>query len=200
MDANLFLALALLAGLAGLVGIAVVAVRLDPLMARVEEFLTLVSTGFILFAMGFVCLEVAMRYLFNSPIPGHLEISEMFVPVIVFLAVAYTQSHGGHVGMTLVVENLSPRVRRYADIATLGVSAITYGILAYFSAKHAYRGWLFDDVTPTPPYFPTWPFSSIVPLGMGLCALRLYLQMLREVAPGRFPSSGKDSEEFPVVE
>ncbi len=190
----------ILALLAGLAGIAVLAVRVDPWMARVEELCTLVSTGCILFVMGFVCAEVTLRYLFNSPIPGHLEVSELFVPVIVFLAVAYTQRHRGHVGMTVVIENLPPKVRRYTDIATLAISAVTYGILTYFSAQLAYRGWLYDDVTMTPPYFYTWPSSGVVPLGMFLCALRLYLQMLREIAPGRYPLSAENGAESPPIE
>ncbi len=176
------------------------AVRIDPWLARVEELLTFLSTGFILFVMAFVCAEVVMRYLFNAPIPGHLELSELFMPVIVFLAVAYTQSHRGHVGMTLVVDNLPPRAARYADIGALAISAMTYTILTYFSAKHALRGWEFDDVTMSPPYFPTWPSSGVVPLGFFLCTLRLYLQMLSRIKPSRFPPSPRDSEEVAPTE
>ncbi len=169
-------------------------------MARVEEYLTFLSTGLILFVMAFVCAEVVMRYLFNSPIPGHLELSELFMPVIVFLAIAYTQSQQGHVGMTLVVDNLPPKARRISDITALAISAVTYAILTYFSAKHALRGWEFDDVTRSPPYFPTWPSSGVVPLGFFLCTLRLYLQMLSRISPSRFPPSPLDSEEIAPTE
>lgn len=170
-----------------LVGIPLLAVRIDPWATKLEEYLTFLSTGVILAVMLFVCAEVLLRYVFNSPIPGHLEIAELFVPVIVFLAIAYTQSQNGHVGMTLVVENLPPRAKRIAEILAFAISMITYGILTYFSAKHAYRGWLYDDVTMSPPYFPTWPSAMVVPLGMFLCSVRLYLQMLREISPHRFP-------------
>lgn len=175
--------------LAILAVVTILAVRVDPLLARVEEILTFLSTGFILFVMLFVCAEVVMRYAFNSPIPGHLELSELFMPVIVFLAIAYTQSHRGHVGMTLVVDNLPPKAERISDIAALAISAVTYIILTYFSAKHALRGWEYDDVTMSPPYFPTWPSAAVVPLGFFLCTLRLYLQMLYRIVPDRFPPS-----------
>lgn len=190
----------MLAILAVMVLLTVLATRIDPWMTRIEEFLTFISTAVILTVMVFVCAEVFLRYIFNSPIPGHLEISELFVPVIVFLAIAYTQSHNGHVGMTLVVENLPPRTKHFFDVAAFAISAITYGILTYFSAKHAYRGWLFDDVTATPPYFPTWPPAMVVPLGMFLCAVRLYLQMLREIFPHRFPILPPEKEEIIIGE
>lgn len=181
--------------LAILAVVTIFAVRVDPLLARVEEVLTFFSTGLILFVMAFVCAEVVMRYAFNSPIPGHLELSELFMPVIVFLAIAYTQSQQGHVGMTLVVDNLPPKAARISDIAALAISAATYAILTYFSAKHALRGWEYDDVTMSPPYFPTWPSSGVVPLGFFLCTLRLYLQMLRRIVPDRFPPSRISTEE-----
>lgn len=182
--------------LALLVGIAVLAGRIDPWATKLEEFLTFLSSAVILGVMTFVCAEVLLRYAFNSPIPGHLEIAELFVPVIVFLAIAYTQSQNGHVGMTLVVDNLPPKAKRFFEIAAFAISMITYGILTYFSAKHAYRGWLYDDVTMSPPYFPTWPAAMVVPLGMFLCSVRLYLQMLRELFPHRFPPRPTEGEEI----
>ena len=179
-----------------LVGIALLAVRIDPWATKLEEFLTFISTGVILAVMLFVCAEVMLRYVFNSPIPAHLEIAELFVPVIVFLAIAYTQSQNGHVGMTLVVDNLPPKTKRFFEISAFAVSMITYGILTYFSAKHAYRGWLYDGVTMSPPYFPTWPAAMVVPLGMFLCTVRLYLQMLRELFPHRFPPRPTEGKEI----
>ena len=64
--------------------------------------------------MLFVGAEVMMRYVFNSPIPGHLEVSELLMPIIVFLGLSYTQATHGHVGMDLVLDSLPPRAQRYA--------------------------------------------------------------------------------------
>ena len=146
------------------------------------------SVVVILFVMGFVGAEVLMRYVFNAPIPGHLEGSELLMPMIVFLALSYTQATHGHVGMDLLLDALPSGARRFARSGTLLVSIFVCAILAYFSFKHTYQLWLYDDVTMTPPYFPTWPPAAAIPLGYGLIAFRMYLQVLSLLDPRRFPA------------
>ena len=157
---------------------------------RVLEFVLLAgSAAVILFVMFFVGAEVVMRYVFNAPIPGHLEGSELLMPLIVFLALSYTQATRGHVGMDLVLDALAPTARRFATVGTLLISLLVCSVLAYFSLKHAYQLWLYDDVTMTPPYFPTWPSAAAIPLGYGLISIRMYLQLLHAADPARFPEN-----------
>jgi TRAP-type C4-dicarboxylate transport system permease small subunit len=165
----------------------VLATKAGFLLARVEHYLTYASTAFIIGIMLFICAEVVMRYVFNSPIPGHLEGSELFVPIIVFLAISYTQSQNGHVGMTLVVDSLPPGVRRRVEITTLLLSVLTCAVLSYFSFKYAFNEWLIDDVTMTPPYWRIWPSAAAIPLGYMLISMRLYLQALHLIAPNLYP-------------
>ncbi len=157
------------------------------LLARIEHYLTFASTALIICVMLFICAEVIMRYVFNSPIQGHLEGAELFVPIIVFFAISYTQSQNGHVGMTLVIDNLPPRVRRYTEIMTLLLSVMTCAVLSYFSYKYAYNEWRIDDVTMTPPYWRIWPSAAAIPLGYMMIAMRLYLQALHLIAPNLYP-------------
>lgn len=160
---------------------------LGPLVRVLEQILLVGSVAVILFVMAFVGAEVTMRYAFNSPIPGHLELSELLVPVIVFLALSYTQATHGHVGMDLIVENLTPAGRRRANMVTLVASIFVCSVIAWFSFKSTYQLWLYDDVTMTPPYFKTWPASAAIPLGYLLCAIRMVLQLLNVFDPERFP-------------
>lgn len=159
-----------------------------PLVRILEKVLLFGSVAVILLVMGFVCAEVAMRYLFNAPIPGHLEGSELLVPVIVFLALSYTQATHGHVGMELLIDNLPPTLQRWLSMVTLVASIFVCAVIAWFSYKHTYQLWEYDDVTMTPPYFKTWPAAATIVLGYGLCAVRLYIQLLHLIAPQTFPA------------
>ena len=103
----------------------------------------------ILGVMLFVCAEVVMRYAFNAPIPGHLEGSELLVPVIVFLALSFTQATHGHVGMELLVDNIPATAQRWLNIITLTASIFICAVIAWFSYKHTYQLWEYDDVTMT---------------------------------------------------
>jgi len=165
----------------------------------VEIALAAVSAAIALFVMAFVGAEVAMRYFFNSPIPGHLEGSELLMPMIVFLAISYTQATRGHVGMDLVLDMLSPQIKRYATMGTLLVSLFICAVLAFFSAKNALQLFRFDDVTMTPPYFKTWPSGAAIAIGYTLISLRMWVQVLHLYNPDRFPAN-EPAEGFHAVE
>lgn len=136
-----------------------------------------------------------MRYAFNAPIPGHLEGSELLLPIIVFFAFSYTQATHGNVGMDIVLDALSPDIRRYVTVVALLASIFISAVLSYFSYKNAYQLWLYDDVTMTPPYFRTWPSAAAIPLGYTLVAIRMYLQVLNLLKPERFdPHEPHDAE------
>jgi len=165
-----------------------------PLLRRLERLLLGGAVLIILFEMFFVCVEVVMRYAFNSPIPGHLEGSELLVPIIVFLALSYTQATHGHVGMDLLLGSLPAAARRYATMATLLISIFICAVIAFFSYKNALQLWRYHDVTMTPPYFPTWPSAAAIPLGYGLTALRMFIQFLGLYDAKRFPQDPRLSE------
>ena len=157
-------------------------------LLAVEYVLVIGSVLVILFVMSFVGAEVFMRYLMNAPIPGHLELSELMMPIIVFLALSHTQATHGHVGMDLLLDALSPETRRLTNMVVLLVSIFVCAVLAFFSLKTAIQLWRFDDVTMSPPYFKTWPSAAAIPLGYALISLRMYIQVLHLYDPDRFAS------------
>ena len=177
--------------------LAVIGQHIEQILRKTELLLTYLSAVIILFLMVYVLLEVLMRYAFNSPLPGHLEGAELLLPMIVFFAISYTQARNGHVGMSLVVEVLPVRFQRFINIFTLGLSILTCAVLAYFGVKQAYFAYEINDVTMTPPYWPIWPSASIVPIGYGLLALRMSLQILQHIAPKRFPEPPPEDLEQP---
>lgn len=185
MQELIFLAIGVVAAIAVM---AVALPFLGPVVKVLEQILLAGSVAIILVVMVFVGAEVVMRYAFNAPIPGHLEGSELLVPVIVFLALSYTQATNGHVGMDLILDNLSPDGRRRANIVTLMASVFVCAVIAWFSFKSTYQLWEYDDVTMTPPYFKTWPASAAIPLGYLLCAIRMIIQMLNLINPERYPA------------
>jgi len=183
-----------------MVATAATAHRIAPILRRIELVLVGGSVAVILFVMFFVCAEVVMRYGFNSPIPGHLEGSELLLPMMVFFALSYTQATHGHVGMDLLLGSLPAAARRYTTIATLLVSVFVCAVIAYFSFKNALQLWRYDDVTMSPPYFPTWPSAAAIPLGYGLVAFRMFMQVLALVDSRRFPPDTHAPEHLSAID
>lgn len=156
---------------------------------RIENALSLVSASMILFAMLLVSAEVISRKFFNAPIPGQLELGELLMPPIIFLAIAYTQSTGGHVRMTVVIDHLPPAWRHVTEIVVKVLAIAVYAVLCYHSAKYAFRTWEFHDVTMSPPYFVIWPSAIMVPIGIFLVTLRVYLEVLHLLFPKLLPAT-----------
>ncbi|MBL6951133.1 MAG: TRAP transporter small permease [Alphaproteobacteria bacterium] len=180
--------------------LALITVRAELFMRDVEDILTYCSVALILGVMFWVVAEVIGRYVFNSPLPGHLEGAELLLPMMVFFGVSYVQARDGHVGMTFVVDALPKKVRRVTDILSLIVSALTCAALAYFSSKTAWLAWIYDDVTMTPPYWPVWPSAAVIPLGYGMLAVRMELQILQKLMPNRFPPPIVELSDLHVTE
>ena len=99
--------------------VTVLAVKAAALLFLIERYLTYASAAVIIGVMCFVGTEVFMRYVLNSPIPGHLEGSELLVCIIVFFAVSYTQALRGHVGMTILIDSLPPKAKNTLEVITL---------------------------------------------------------------------------------
>jgi TRAP-type C4-dicarboxylate transport system permease small subunit len=184
----------------GMVAVTVTFAVTAPALRYIESALLFLSILVILFAAFFVGAEVVMRYWFDSPIPGHLELSELLVPLMVFFAISYTQSTHGHVGMDLLLDALSPGARRYAEMGTLLISIFICAVLAYFSGKNAIQLWRYDDVTMSPPYYKTWPSGAAIPVGYTLICLRMFVQFLHLLNPTRFSAHEPDDGGFHAVE
>lgn len=163
---------------------------LDKIAWWIEQHLNLGANALILFVMLYVVSEVLMRTLFNSPLEGHLEISELITPGIIFLALAYTQSTGGHVRMTLVVDMLPQAAKRYAEIFNLVLSVGIYSVLTFYSGNHTYRTWNYGDSTMMYEYA-VWPSTLVVTIGFFFSTLRLYLDLLEEMFPNKIQRKTK---------
>src|SRR5688500_20299470 len=92
--------------------------------------------------MYYVTTEVVMRYLFNRPLPGHLELTQLFIAPAVFLALSYVQEYRGHVGMDLLVERLSRRRRAADDAFVLLVALAAFVGITWFSWTAAWLSWV----------------------------------------------------------
>ena len=159
---------------------------IGPLLRIVEYVLLCGSILTLLFIAFFVGADVFMRYVFNSPIQGQLELSELLLPIIVFLGLSYTQATHGNIGIDLMLDMLPPKARHYATMAALLVTIFICVVLGYFSAKNALQLWQYDDVTMTPPYVKTWPSAASIPLGFFLVSVRIFVQFLHMLSSERF--------------
>lgn len=70
-------------------------------------------------------IDVFLRYFFNSPISGTIELTEFFMVVVFFTSVSYTQWTGGHIVMDVVTAKLSQPAQDKLQIVTCCWSVAT---------------------------------------------------------------------------
>lgn len=83
---------------------------LSGMLKRTEPFTRwLGSAGmYILMLLVFITFaDVFLRYMFNSPLNGSIEITEMLMSIVLFSSVAFTYWKRGHVSMDIVTGKLS---------------------------------------------------------------------------------------------
>jgi len=151
-------------------------------MRHIEDWLNLASVFIIMFLMFFATTEILGRYLFNSPVPGHVEIVELIMAGVVFFGIAYTERVGGHVRMELFVTRvLKGRAYHIAEAITAALSLFVYIFILIYTFKASVFAFQMGDNTAYL-YWPTWPSKFAVPLGSFFLCIRFLIEIIQHLA------------------
>ena len=131
--------------------------------------------------MVVVVLDVAGRALFNSPLPGGNEFSELLLVGMIFLGLAAAQQQRQHFAIEIAVQHLPPRVRRWVEIAGWLVSLALVGLLGWLSAQQAWASMLKSEASYGTISFPIWPARMVLAFGLGLLAAQFAVDIVRRV-------------------
>jgi len=154
---------------------------LDKANAYVENVLNALGVVFIIILMFFTACEIVGRYVFNQPIPGYVEDTELIMAAIVFLGIGYTQRVGAHIRMDLVINKLRGRLYHITESLSLLLGLIGYGLILIFSFQFTVEAYEVGDVTEYL-YTPTWPSKLCVPLGSFFLCTRFIIQIIKNIA------------------
>lgn len=80
-----------------------------------------------------------------------------------FLGMAYSFRNGDFVRVTLVLESVSPAVRRWLELLSLSVAAVAIAYLGYWAARFTWESYEFNDIAGNMVAIPIWiPQMSFV--------------------------------------
>lgn len=88
----------------------------------------------ILMMLG-ISVDVLSGYVFHRPIMGVLELSEMVLLYVTFLAAAWVLREEGHVNMDFMLRLMSPRMRAWLNAATSFICAAMSFVLFWYGLK-----------------------------------------------------------------
>ncbi len=143
---------------------------------RVLRWMALAGGWVIVLLMLYTVLDVILRYAFNKPFSGSIEVTEFAMSAIVFLGIAYCGWLGGHVAVDILERPLdNPRLRFVPVILTF-ISGVLFAAIAWLSADEALT--TMNRVS-NMMRWPHYPFQLIVALGSAMYAVVLFIQGFR---------------------
>ncbi len=93
--------------------------------------LGIVAAALLFCLMALTCVDVVGRYLFNSPIRGGFEVTEMLLAGLIFTALPLVTLRGDHVTVDLLEPVTPPLLLRLQHVGACLVGAIATGYLSY---------------------------------------------------------------------
>jgi C4-dicarboxylate transporter, DctQ subunit len=149
---------------------------IDRLVFRIEKLTALIS-GLGIFALMLVGVaHVLGRKFFDMPIFGYIDIVEIMMAFMVFLAISYTERLGGHIRMELFVGMLRGRWLALFELVGVLLGLAVVGILLVYSWDHAMRAFYLGDST-IDAQIPLWPSKIVVPISLGILFVRLLVSL-----------------------
>ena len=116
-------------------------VKLDRVLKKIENGLSFIA---MLLLLGFMLLgtvNVCARFLFNWPIIGALEFSQLMMAGSFLLALASCQAKKQHTAVTDLVSRYPAKVKVVVEFAMLFIALILFGIMTWRSAAAVISMW-----------------------------------------------------------
>lgn len=161
--------------------------RSEDLTARATLWLVRAGAAVLAGLTLLTFLNVAGRKLFNSPIVGTVEMTELCMGLIVFFGIAYTTHKRAHVSVDILTSHLPGRAREALALFSQLASTL-------FAAAICWRLWIkagqtLDDNLLTQIWeVPVYPVAYLMAAGSTLMVVVLGIQItqsLQHLATGR---------------
>jgi TRAP-type C4-dicarboxylate transport system permease small subunit len=125
-----------------------------------------------IFSLVSVCIDVVMRYFFNSPSGWILQISEYILLYIPFLTAAFVLKEEGHIKVDIILNFINERTEAILNTVTSILGAGVLFILTYYGTIVTYD--FYVRKVPTLKYLkiPEFLVIMVIPVGCFLFALQ----------------------------
>ena len=139
----------------------------------------------LLMMMGVTVVDVAGRFIFNSPILGSFEITQYLIVVMVFSFIGYAQAEKWHVNVDILVNIFSGKTQSLINLFNCSISLVLMILIAWMGFEKALESLATGDKPMNLP-IPQYPFVFFLALGCGV----LCIEFLRDIL-GTFRKSTK---------
>lgn len=155
--------------------------RLASIWLGIKQTLGLACVLVLFALIGLICVDVVARYVFNRPVAGAYELTELMLATLIFLALPLTTQAREHIEVELLEGVRNRAFRSFSALAATAATALVFVTIAYQIWHHALRLQRYGQVTDSLEI----PIYLIGFLGAASCLLSALVLFV----PHRTPSS-----------
>jgi TRAP-type C4-dicarboxylate transport system permease small subunit len=136
-----------------------------------------VAAGVLAAMMFLTAMDVLLRYIFNRPISGAMELTQYMMVTLVGFGLAYCALVKGLVSVEVLTSRFSPRVQAILNSITYLLSFGFFSLVTWQSIK--YIRLIFEsNLVSAVLLIPTYPFVAMLALGSLVFSLVLLVHFL----------------------
>lgn len=157
---------------------------LDRLTKPVKSLFAAIAATVLASMMFLTALDVGLRYILNSPLPGALELVEYMMAIMVPFAVVVAAYHKAHIGVELILERFSKKIQNVVGCITCFLEVIFYALITWQGFLNIIEQY-HSGMTSAVLLIPHYPFVISLTAAFALLTLntiRLFFENLSEVA------------------
>lgn len=154
--------------------------------------LNMIGAVWVALIMVLITVDVTGRAFFDSPLFGVPEIVKISVVGLVWCMMAHTLKVGAHLRSTILLDRMSPRLRKAVEILSCVLGVAMFALIVYSGWNNMIDAWQIGEFEGEEPVrVPTYPIRSLVIIGAALTSLQ-FLVMLFEQIRGKAFLSGQE--------
>ncbi len=132
------------------------------------------------FMMALTFVDVIMRYLFNSPIVGALELTEFSMAIVIFLGLVLLTSQEGHVTVDLIDNFVPDKIKPIQKVIINLINLFVMVVISWQLWLKAEKAAEYGDRTEYL-YMPLSPLLSFMSIMVGISGLILFFIMINSL-------------------
>lgn len=158
-------------------GLSRIASFLNGIAAPISRVMSGIGAGVLAAMTLLAAMDVLLRYVFNRPISGALELIQYMMLVTVVSGFAHCTVEKSHIRVEALIESFPAKARAVVYCIT---SFLSLALIALITRQSIlYAGLLYDSKLTSPVLFiPAYPFVIVLALAMAVFCLSLFAEFL----------------------
>ena len=172
---------------------------LDGWQRRIEQLSGRIASLMLAIIMFIVVLDVACRYLFNSPLVWSFDFITLYLTIgLFFFSLSDTLDNNDHVWVNVVTSRMPNRWRHLGLALGFLLSWLAFMAIAWMAAERCWNSYETKQVTAGTLQLPVWISSAFVAIGTTLLLVRITFRTVSHSASALFDESYIDFPREPT--